>query len=68
MKMLNFLLFVAFVGTAAAQDAVKTVTYGVIEVGSLAAAVCPTGTRSGAVSHEQITPCLSHCRAAPADA
>jgi hypothetical protein len=46
MKVALVVLFVALVGCAVAEDAVETVTSGVIEVSPVAAAGCPMDVRS----------------------
>jgi hypothetical protein len=46
MKKILVLFLAALVGLAAAQDAEKTVTSGVIEVGPVLVAECPNGSIS----------------------
>jgi hypothetical protein len=54
MKKVLAMLLVALVGGVAAQDAVETVTTGVIEVSPVAAAGCPLKVRSDA---DTVQPC-----------
>jgi hypothetical protein len=54
MKKVLAVLLVALVGGVAAQDAVETVTTGVIQVSPVTAAGCPLGVRSDA---DTVQPC-----------